>query len=252
MNSPESNMPDPQREKEAPPIIKKLDWDSEFFGLNIASIDTGNESPDFESIENFIRENRIELVEACCQISDKDLINKLEGEGYNFQDLRITYSIDLNGVPSKKEGVAFAEEKDIPELKEIAAKVFFEDSRFNHEKIDEEKVKNFYQTWVEKAVSGTFDDFCIVSKEKEDIAGFITGKFQEDGVAKIGLVAVAGQHQGKGVGKALMAAFFNHCQDNKISKVEVVTEGKNLKASNFYIRNGYGLKSIESWYYKTY
>lgn len=251
MNPVESNMPDPQREKETLPMIKKLDWDSEFFGLNIASINTESNDIDFGSIENFVKENKIEFVQACCQTSDRTLINKLEKEGFNFCDLRVTYSIDLRKISPEKGKIIFADENDIPAIKEIAGKVFLQDSRYNYEKFDIEKVKEFYQTWAEKAVYGTFDDFCLKSKDNGSLTGFISGKFRE-GIANIGLVGVSENYQGKGVGTELMKGFFDYCLKKGVSNVEVVTEGRNLRANNYYIKSGYGLKSIESWYYKSY
>lgn len=232
-------------------MLKKLDWDSDYFGMNIADLKLDKNCLDLSFVDEFAVKNNIELVQTCCDIAETGQINLLEKSGFNFSDLRVTYSLDLDRVKPKQSKSLLAEKTDIPVLKKIAGEIFT-DSRYLHKKFDKNKVNDFYKVWVEKAVCGTFDDFCLKMVENNAIVGFISGKFSEGDVARIGVVGADKASQGKGIGNKLMASFFNHCAKNKIKTILVSTQGKNIRANNYYIRNNFGLKSLESWYYKFY
>lgn len=232
-------------------MLKRLDWDSEYFGINIANLELDNNFSGLDFVNEFAQKNKIDLVQTCCDISDVELINLLEKSGFNFSDLRVTYSLNLDGIDIKNTKYLLAIKSDIPCLTKIAGEVFV-DSRYLHKNFDQKKARDFYKVWVKNAVNKTFDDFCIKAVENNRIIGFISGKYSDGGIVRIGVVGVDKEFQGRGIGNQLMNSFFNHCKKNKIDKVLVSTQGKNLGANNYYIKNNFSLKSLESWYYKFY
>ena len=224
--------------------IKRLKWDSDFFGFGIAKLLPGR----IEKINEYAKNNKIRLVWCLANIKKSKNINLLEQNGFEFVDLKITFSIESH--LKKTKAVHLARKEDIFDLKKIAHKAFVKDSRFNHKNIDKRRVDKFYESWVEKAVEGTFDDCCFVTKTKGGIAGFATYKRIGSANSSIGLIAVADGYRGLGIGSKLVSRCVDFAYEEGRNALTVSTEGKNIAAQNFYIKNGFAITKIESWYYK--
>lgn len=229
--------------------IKKLKWDSDYFGFGIADLRLSPQDADLAQVEDYARKNGIKFIQARSDISKIESIDILERAGFGFADLRLTYGLDLEKTKTRKTEIIIADKSDISALKKIADNIFL-DSRFYHKGFDREKVKKLYMIWVESAVLGNFDDICIKAVKDKKITGFITAKFLRGGRVRVGLLGVGKDYQGKGIGTELVQVLAFHCKKNKKRFIEVSTQGKNLRASNFYIKNNFRLKKVESWYYK--
>lgn len=93
-----------------------------------------------------------------------------------------------------------------------------------------------YLTDTMKMETGTV----IVASENGMPLGFIRGTYTKwNMVGNIGLIATAAAAQGKGVGKALMAAFEDWSRERKVRKIFVDTSDENKNAQVFYIKCGY-------------
>jgi dTDP-4-amino-4,6-dideoxy-D-galactose acyltransferase len=228
-------------------MIRKLEWDSDFFGCNIAHIDINGELGDLSFIENFRETQPTDLVQCCCAVSDLRTIRMLEDYGFHFADLRIDYSASLDAADFPACEPVTAQVEDLPALKEIA-QAAFRDSRYHHDRFDSSKVRSFYETWLEKSIQGSFDDVCLKVSEQGP-AGFVTVKFLEDRAARIGLLGVKDKCRNKGIGTKLLQSLFTFLRERNTRTVEVATQGRNIKANNFYIRNGFLIRNIRSWYY---
>jgi dTDP-4-amino-4,6-dideoxy-D-galactose acyltransferase len=79
--------------------------------------------------------------------------------------------------------------------------------------------------------------------------GFISYKIFGD-YAIVGLIAVRPEHQGKGVGKKLLAAVENELSYKLIKELRIPTQLKNKQACGFYAKLGY--KMIEQISIKHY
>ncbi|SFM13059.1 Acetyltransferase (GNAT) family protein [Paenibacillus sp. 1_12] len=228
-------------------MIKKLEWDSSFFGFNIAELNIMQISNKFD-IEPFIVENNIKFIQARCNISNTEGIRLLEENSFHYADLRVTFQIQF------KEGMPYhiyelANNEDINTLKKIAANSFTDSRYYGYEHIFlRGKIDELYETWVEKSVKGLFDDCCLKITVNSKIAGFLTLRIRAQ-IATIGIIAIDEKYQGNGVGTQLMNSLMGYLAKSDIEFIEVTTQGKNIKAQNFYIKNGFRLKELESWYY---
>lgn len=232
--------------------IKKLDWDSKFFGFNIAHLNLRDDIFGKEVmyyIDHFVKENEIRLIQTLCNISNLDGINYLEKSGFQYADTRIDFFTELNKYQFPNREFLLANEEDINDLKLIADSLFI-NSRYYYHLFNPVRVNELFKIWVEKSVKGLLDDYCIKVKRENKIAGFVTVKITDANTARIGLIGVAKEYSSKGVGKELLFSLFSFLSDKNTSVIYVATQGKNLLAQNFYISNKFLIDSINVWYYK--
>jgi dTDP-4-amino-4,6-dideoxy-D-galactose acyltransferase len=235
-------------------LITKLEWDSGFFGFNIAFLSCMHLTENImRRIENFIRRENIRLVEYLCNCHDRTSVRIAEQNGFNFTDIRLTYKYVLK---EKQEvglnGLAFAKatEQDIPRLR-ILNKDIYKDSRYFFDgNFAIEKVHEFYPGWVEKSVRGQYDDQCCCLYDQNTPVAFCTLKFDRENSANIGLLGVDPEYQGKGLGKKILYSVFNLLIDKGIQQFFVVTQGRNYAAQILYQATGFRTESTQLWYHK--
>jgi dTDP-4-amino-4,6-dideoxy-D-galactose acyltransferase len=228
-------------------MLKKLEWDSKFWGLKIA--DLRFENVDFE--EKKCDFSSYDIIQCKVEIDEKKIINFLESKKFNFINLEISLFRNLSSYNSKKIQYELAQKNDIAEICEISSNVFNE-SRFDiFEKLTEKTINNFYSIWAKKSVLGTFDDYCLVERNNEnEIIGFITLKLFDNNSAMVGLLGVNKLNQGTGIGSKLLNSAYSFLIEKNIERLIVSTQGTNYKALNFYYKNIFKLNKISSWYYK--
>lgn len=235
-------------------LITKLEWDSGFFGFNIAFLSCMHLTETImRRIEGFTRRENIRLVEYLCNCHDRTSVRVAEKSGFNFADIRLTYkkclkekeNICLDGLAFKK-----ATEKDIPRLR-ILNKDIYKDSRYFFDgNFAIEKVNEFYPGWVEKSVRGQYDDQCCCLYDKNTPVAFCTIKFGRENSSNIGLLGVDPEYQGKGLGKKILYSVFNFLIDSNFQRVFVVTQGRNYGAQILYQSTGFRTESTQLWYHK--
>lgn len=231
------------------PPIRKLEWDSNFFGFNIAQAYFTDENIDTRCIDIFCEKNDIVLVQTCIQIGNARVIDALEGCGYRFVDLKLTLEVKISGKPPlRQHPVEFATLDDLDELKALTHSLF-SGSRYYTFELTRSKADDFYKIWIENAVKGIFDDFCIIHRIRGKIAGFVTAKLG-GGAARIGLIGVSPKMHDKGIGSLLVKKLIHILSHRNIDTLRVVTQGANTAALNLYIKNGFAVKDMEMWLYK--
>lgn len=232
-------------------MIRKLDWDSDFFGFNIAHLDLDGTVNNLSFVDDFVKSNRIECIQACCDISAIDTIHLLEENMFHFTDLRATYFVGLDNIKIDNSDFYIADKDDLLILREIARSVAVH-SKYYNDRFGKEKAEQLYEIWVEKSVFGNFDNICLKAVEGNSTVGFATVKFKGKGEARIGLIGIRAPYQDRGIGRQLLNSLFSYLISKDITILEVSTQGKNIRAQNFYSRCGFMIKSLESWYYKFY
>ena len=231
-------------------MIKKLKWDSDHFGTNIAELDAKKLNANQVIFDSYIQSEKISIVQSCCEISDIEAMNALEKNGFLFADIKMSYVINLTDAIISKTDLLCADKKDVPLLREIAAESFVGQSRYYHNLFDKNKADDLYRMWIEKSVRGELDDVCFKIEHDGFPIGFITGKSLDDKSARIGIIGVNNKFQGKGAGSKLLNGLFRHYQLEGKERIYVSTQGKNRGANNFYIKNGFKIDNIAVWFYK--
>jgi len=236
-------------------LIVKMEWDSDFWGYNVAFLSSRHLTENIIfNINKFIRKENIKLIEYLCNCHDNRSVIIAEQHGFHFTDIRLSFEKILNEKKDVKldEGIIFnkAKEKDIPVLKDISIDLYKDSRYFFDTNFDINKAREFYQSWVVKAVQGTFDDECYCLYDNAQPIGFCTIKYGISDSASIGLFGLSKKYQRKGLSKKLLELVLNELINKKISRATVVTQGRNYLAQRLYQKAGFLTRSTELWYHK--
>ncbi len=229
-------------------MIFKNDWESSYFSEPIYCLES--EKWDQEKFLEFVSIAKPYLVECKIDAQEYVKINKLIAAGFNIVDVAADFSkdVELTYSPTTKKQIETASKEDIDELCDIAGEAFVF-SRYNDKIFGPNASCRVYKEWVTKAVLGEFDDICLIKRDKEEIEGFITCRYESKKNCRIGLVAVKKRHREKGVGKVLLREAERYADNMGHSAVCVATQYSNTKALKYYTSDGYYLSKIFLWLY---
>ncbi|MEA4811396.1 MAG: GNAT family N-acetyltransferase [Anaerolineaceae bacterium] len=237
-----------------PGLVKFLDWDSAFFGKRIGRVLPKHLSPaEIEEIDNWSKSEGMDCLYFLSASSGGEQIFLITQSGYLMMDIRITLQAVLNSAKprvSVQTGFSIASSSDIASLRHIASMNhsdtrFYTDTHFERARCDE-----LYATWIEKSVRDPGQKVYIYKPEREAL-GYISTYCTENH-SVVGLVGIAPVCQGKGIGSKLLQRALAGLEEEGSAKAEVVTQGSNIKAIQFYEKNGFKIKSIETWFHKWY
>ncbi len=96
-----------------------------------------------------------------------------------------------------------------------------------------------YRAWMDNSVSGTIADAVLVHRDAGRITGFATIRACGDREARIGLLAVAADRRGRGIGGALIGAVHRWASDRDLRTILVATQQDNAGACRFYQGAGF-------------
>lgn len=235
-----------------------LEWDTKFFGFRIAKVDVKDLTEETSvSIDRWCEENRIRCLYFLTDINNQESIIMAGVNDYLMVDVRLTYELENALYPSNSvTGVENhfshrdAALDDVSELEEIAACSFSATRFYSDPHFSDKQSSSLYETWIKKSVKG-YSDKVLIASVDEHIAGFITCDLDEsDNTGKIGLVAVAPEFRGQKVGERLV----NHACDwfirNRASRIQVVTQGRNIAAQRLYQKCGFLIRVSQFWFHK--
>lgn len=211
-------------------MIKRLDWDSDFFGIKIGEL---------------IYEPRINLENSI----DFDLLYLKSKKNFeleitnfinNFSETKLTFIKKLIENDSESSNIFSVNEIDhqTNEIYELAFESgkhsrFFLDKNFQLDKFQE-----LYRKWVANSILKIFADETLIYQEHNQVMGFVTYKINNE-MATIGLIAVHPNYQGKGIGGKLLQFVENNLFKKKVKTLLIATQQNNIAACNFYIKQGY-------------
>jgi dTDP-4-amino-4,6-dideoxy-D-galactose acyltransferase len=236
-------------------LVTKLEWDSGFFGYNVARISCQRLTATIEErIKQFVRENNIHLLQYLCNCHDRESVLVAERNGYNFVDIRLTFERHLKHPPVFPENGEFSlrkgKEEDIGSLKAFSSDIYRLSRYYFDTNFDRSKIEEFYLSWIEKAIYGTFDDYAYVLCRADRPVGFCTIKENALNTARIGLVGIDAEFAGKGLGRLMLEGTLHKIYETGIRYITVVTQGRNYGAQRLYQKCGFMTKSTHLWYHK--
>ena len=80
--------------------------------------------------------------------------------------------------------------------------------------------------------------------------GFVVCELPRPGRGRIGLIAVARSHEGRGVGRQLVDAALRWFAEQGAEQVDVVTQQRNIAAMRFYEACGFSISRVEPWFHR--
>lgn len=237
-------------------IFKLLEWDSDFFGLNIGYVSCRRLT---KNIEAYIKQKSLELnidmIQYNCNCHDQVSILTAEKNGYSFVDVRVTFELMLQKIEVKNselDSIVFrkGEEKDIKKLRKTAGEIYTLSRYYFDQKFNQEKVREFYEGWLEKGIRGEYDDYCFILEVDQQAVAFTTVKENDDGTADVGIVGVDKNYSGRSLGTILLEKVITDLQKRNLSALRVVTQGRNYPAQRLYQKSGFITNQMELWYHK--
>ncbi|MFH0754728.1 MAG: GNAT family N-acetyltransferase [Candidatus Omnitrophota bacterium] len=237
-------------------LITKLEWDSTFWGFPVAYLSSRSLTENImHRVDQVVKRDSLCLIEYLCNCHDNRSVKIAEKNGFHFTDIRLSFEKkldkDMQCIVSEKVVFAKAKKKDIPVLKQISGDLYKDSRYFFDDNFERNKVKEFYQRWIERAVLGLFDDECFCLYDGALPIGFCSIKYNlSSRTAQIGLFGLAYQYQGRGLGRVLLSRVFSVLINKGISRVQVVTQGRNYAAQRLYQNAGFLTKASELWYHK--
>lgn len=216
--------------------IKKLDWDSNFFGLKIGEAS-------YEILIGFDKILDFDLL-YISSLSDFDF--KLENYEKTFSEAKVSF---VKKISNKNELdlkiVSFDESNtDIETLYNLA----FESGKNSRFLLDTSfKLNDFhrlYKIWIDNSISKKIADDVLIYQENNNIIGFVTYKIKDKN-ATIGLIAVDSNFQGKGIGRKLINHLESVLHQKSIDSLTIPTQLTNIQACNFYKKQGYSIEEVK-------
>jgi dTDP-4-amino-4,6-dideoxy-D-galactose acyltransferase len=186
---------------------------------------------------------------------DAEAIRAAEDQQFRLVDLRITSEKRLDRLPTHPVKPLFAgiirdaDPQDIPVLRAIARECYH-DSRYYYDvNFARALVDALYETWIEKSCHG-YADLVLVVEEHGQPVGYISCHRRAPTVGSIGLFGVAAAAQNQGLGRELLEAACRWFAEQEITRVKVVTQGRNIRAQRLYQRCGFLTQSVQLWYHR--
>jgi dTDP-4-amino-4,6-dideoxy-D-galactose acyltransferase len=204
-------------------------------------------------MDRWAKANRVDCLYFLADGSDRQHWSAVEGQGYQLVDLRVTYQLDLTRYEDNYHPIPqirAARLEDIAQVKKMAADFhqasrFFVDGRFPRE-----KCRELYEIWIERDFTEE-NRTLWVFEEGGVVLGYTSASSDPSmGKAEIGLVGVKDEARGRGIGVSLQHHTIHAFKKMGIQTLKVVTQGRNVNASNLYIKCGYTLRSIDLWFHK--
>jgi ribosomal protein S18 acetylase RimI-like enzyme len=238
-------------------VIYKMKWDSIFFGFPIAFVGSRYLSDNIQLlIEDFVKKNKIKLVEYLCNCHDDLSVKVAEKNGYHFTDIRITFTLSLKKYSEVFDETVFPGKFGLAKVEHIESlcamtNLMYKDSRYFYDgNFDLQKINSFYSEWIKKAVTGNFDHECFCYFEDDKPLGFCTIRYNQNNSVNIGLFGIGSSCAGKGIGKALLMYVMHTMKLKGLETVYVVTQGRNYTAQKLYQAAGFRTFTTELWYHK--
>ena len=236
-------------------LCRLLEWDTEFFGRRIGRVVGARLTEEMASRAlGWCEDCRIDCLYFLADPSDPVTAGVAEDNGFRLVDVRMTLGRRLRAKPAPAHGRgavsvrSFAPD-DLPTLRELARQNHT-DSRFYFDgAFPPSRCDALYETWIAKSCDG-YADAVLVAHGQERPAGYITCVVDDDGRGEIGLVGVAPEVRGQGVGTSLVEAAVEWFADNGVEHVRVVTQGRNVAAQRLYQKCGFLAESVELWFHR--
>jgi dTDP-4-amino-4,6-dideoxy-D-galactose acyltransferase len=210
-----------------------LEWDSSFFGFDVYSINSNNETTIKDQLHQLKKHDGSLVYLFTDLVFDDVFLTKSSGK---FVGTKVVFSKNLQSVSSNNIIKSIKYDVIPRELLSLA----FQSGEFSRFKIDtrlaRESFEELYKKWLLKAIDNT-DIETLVYSEGNIIKGFISVEFSEEAV--IGLFAVDETMRGKGVGRLLLNQAEYISKNKGYNNLQIPTQKENSGAYGFYLNSNY-------------
>jgi dTDP-4-amino-4,6-dideoxy-D-galactose acyltransferase len=202
------------------------------------------------AIDNWCRKHDISCLYFLAA-DDPETTYTAERGGFFYTDARITLRQELGKAPTPADPIRHAQSRDREQLRAIA-RVSHETTRFYHDPhLPDDRCGEVYAEWIGSSCDGGADAV-LVADEGGRAVGYVTCGLEGGAVGHIGLIAVAPESRGRGLGAVLVDAAFAWFVDAGATESVVVTQSRNVAGLRLFERAGYVIDSTQLWFHKWY
>lgn len=217
-------------------------WDTNFWGQRVGR------ATSLDGLAEWALENTVGLM---CLLVDADKpeeAQRAEEQGFRFMDVRVT--LEKLNYPTLGASARLALAEDLYRLRQIARTAFPLTRFYADPRLKDQACGELYEEWTRSLCAGAADIVLVAERDGAPV-GYITVDL-EDGNSEIGLIAVAEEYRGRGVGFELVASALDWAYSKEAKKMTVVTQGRNLSALRTFERSGFRISNTSLWFHRWY
>jgi len=234
-----------------------LEWDTRFWGFPIARLNASTlDDVVARDAASWCSRHGIRCLYFLAEGHCPQTLTLAHEHGFRFVDIRVELVMSLprtmqDDIAGNGITVRPAAKGDLAMLRRLAAVSHYDARFFKDQRFDSGRAAELYAEWISRDLDLHTVFVCESPGAAESPDGYISCQHDDQlREGRIGLLAVEPQHQGKGLGAALIVASLRSCAAAQLSAVRVVTQGTNVSAMRLYERCGFRTSSVNVWFHK--
>lgn len=230
--------------------LTQLDWDSQFFGYPVARIVFDHNGIRLaEEAFREIRGSNYRLVYLYAPSDDDELNRAITGKGGRLFDNKVLF---VKQPEPHSQFINHIREYGCEKPDDKLIELSLEAGLFSRFRLDcnfvNGEFERLYTRWITDSVSGLIAFKVIVAVSGNDVIG-VTTIGQKNGCADIGLVAVDGNHTGKGIGYDMIRFADDVAYAMKYDRITVITQIQNTAACRLYKKCNFVPENVTNVYH---
>ncbi|WP_299837369.1 GNAT family N-acetyltransferase [uncultured Tenacibaculum sp.] len=224
--------------------IQKLDWDTDFFGYEIAKFEV-NSNKSFEEKEFKESASKFNLVYIFSDVP-------LESKFIKLVDTKLILHKEVKPLKLALDENVKKFDRLLHSYEELLALGYASGihSRFrNDSQFVNGEFKKLYKKWIDVSINRPTENEILVFENKNKLTGLVTYDINNINISKIGLVAVSQEARGLGIATKLLNKTMIRLYEKGIKRVEVATQNNNLPAVSLYEKCGFTKKKVSYIYH---
>lgn len=216
-------------------------WDTSFWGIR-----TGRATK-LDGLSEWAVANTVGMVALLIDAKNPREAQVAEAQGFRFMDVRMTLQRATARLGSSSR---VHELDDIPVLRSIARTAFPLTRFYADPTLDRSRCDDLYEEWTRASCAGAADIVLVADRDAHPV-GYVTVSL--DGThSEIGLIAVAADWRGQGIGQDLVSGALNWARLQGAEGMTVVTQGANIGAIRTFEACGFRSYRSALWFHKRY
>ena len=216
-------------------------WDTDFWKQRVGR------ATHLDGLSQWAADNTVGLV---CLLVDADKpeeIQEAEERGFRFMDVRVTLGRTTVPRPSS---ARMARGEDTATLRDIARTAFPLTRFYADPTLDNERCDDLYSEWTRSLCAGAADIVLVADRDGGPV-GYVTVNV-EGTTSEIGLIAVAADYRGQGIGAELVNGAIDWAHTRDAREMTVVTQGRNIGALRTFEGCGFRTANTSVWMHRRY